>query len=302
MTATRPGFGPQPPRAPNGDPQPPPGDPDRRAEGRDWPPVWRLVYLPSGVLFLLSPVLLLGSPLLMLYSLARIGRIASYRLFRDDAPARVHDQAVARVKTLRMWAAALVSLGVLSVFGTREDMLTQFSDRWGEALVAPWLLIASAPVVIGVLFLCATPTQRPVMRAALRGPLGKLARFVGTLALVPALFFVLYLGHPSVLTGDLHTLLFLVGVGVYICSTFLFLFSGVRVVRTGFGTADVHPTLPALLTSVLVWEFAVLGGPPDGPPPIAYAMLIGGPASVTAIAWWEIRRLRRYHGVTLRGG
>lgn len=70
---------------------------------------------------------------------------------------------------------------------------------------------------------------------------------------------------------ELHrrrTSLFLAEVGAFICSLFLFLFSGVRVVRTGFGTADVHPALPALLTSVL----------------------------------WEIRRLRRCHGVTLRSG
>ncbi|MGP4050075.1 hypothetical protein [Streptomyces sp. 2A115] len=63
----------------------------------------------------------------------------------------------------------------------------------------------------------------------------------------------------------------------------------------------MHPELPALLTSVLVWESAALGGLPTGPPAIAYAIRIGGPATVTAIACWEIHRLRTRYGVTLRG-
>ncbi|MBX7551223.1 hypothetical protein K1Y78_25050 [Streptomyces sp. tea 10] len=52
----------------------------------------------------------------------------------------------------------------------------------------------------------------------------------------------------------------------------------------------------------LVWAFAATARLPSGPTPIAYALLIGGPATVTAIAWWEIHRLRTRFGVRLRGG
>ncbi|MGQ4489419.1 hypothetical protein ACN6LM_007133 [Streptomyces sp. SAS_281] len=44
----------------------------------------------------------------------------------------------------------------------------------------------------------------------------------------------------------------------------------------------------------------VASGPPPGPPLIQFLAMIGGPASVSALAWWEIRRLRTRHGVALR--
>jgi len=76
-------------------------------------------------------------------------------------------------------------------------------------------------------------------------------------------------------------------------------------VRSGFNSAEVHAALPALLTGVLVWEFAIIslaaGGPPPGPPLVSLLAFVGGPASVCAVAWWEVHRLRTRHGVRLRG-
>ncbi|MFD8377361.1 hypothetical protein ACFV2X_02060 [Streptomyces sp. NPDC059679] len=144
--------------------------------------------------------------------------------------------------------------------------------------------------------------RRLATRATLRGPLRKLACFLGTLALVPALIAGLDPANPSRAGGSLGTWLALASLAACVWAVFLFLFTTAAVARTGFGTADVHPALPALLTTVLVWEYAALGGLPTGPPAIAYVLLIGGPATVTAIAWWEIHRLRTHHGVTLRGG
>ncbi|MFD4868628.1 hypothetical protein [Streptomyces sp. NPDC058412] len=43
------------------------------------------------------------------------------------------------------------------------------------------------------------------------------------------------------------------------------------------------------------------GGLPPGPVPLAVCAFLGGPASVTALAWWEIHRLRRRHGMRWRG-
>ncbi|MFE6942039.1 hypothetical protein [Streptomyces chartreusis] len=67
----------------------------------------------------------------------------------------------------------------------------------------------------------------------------------------------------------------------------------------------LHAALPALVTSVLVWVFAFLGlwtgGLPPGPLPLAVCAFLGGPVSVTAVACWEIHRLRLRHGVRMRG-
>ncbi|MEU7580320.1 hypothetical protein AB0B50_22290 [Streptomyces sp. NPDC041068] len=83
------------------------------------------------------------------------------------------------------------------------------------------------------------------------------------------------------------------------------MFSSGTVVRTAFNTTRVHAALPALLAGVLVWELAIINlamaGPPPGPPLIQVGALIGGPLSVTAVAWWELDRLRTRYGVALGG-
>ncbi|GAA4499754.1 hypothetical protein GCM10023191_047170 [Actinoallomurus oryzae] len=56
----------------------------------------------------------------------------------------------------------------------------------------------------------------------------------------------------------------------------------------------INPALPALLTSVLTWECAVLSEIPfGGPSTIVDLLFFGGPVIVSAIAWWEIHELRR---------
>ncbi|WP_448332494.1 hypothetical protein [Streptomyces sp. DSM 41534] len=259
---------------------------------------------PDSPLLLLTPLLVIFSPLLVLYTLLRTARLVAVRIFHDApiAPVPVRDGTLDRVKLFRMWVAIGVSVAVAAVFGTAWDAAELVSDGWTTLLVTPWLLIATAPVVITLLILCAPRHRRPAMRTALRVPLRKLACFIGTLVFVPALITVMALTNPSRVGGSLGTWLGLACVAAGAWSVFLFLFSSAAVARTGFGVAAVHPALPALLTSVLVWELAAIGGLPAGPPPIAYTMLIGGPAVVTAIAWWEIHRLRTRYGVLLRGG
>ncbi|MGW7345997.1 hypothetical protein [Streptomyces sp. NPDC054854] len=68
--------------------------------------------------------------------------------------------------------------------------------------------------------------------------------------------------------------------------------------------SDVHQLLPALLSPLLVWSllaFQLFIGPDvAAPPEVLYTFLLGGPLSVTALSVWEVRRLGRRHGVTLR--
>jgi hypothetical protein len=71
-----------------------------------------------------------------------------------------------------------------------------------------------------------------------------------------------------------------------------------------FRTADVHETVPPLLATLLVWEvafFDVFRGAYDGVPfGVRVAFTLGAPLTVTAVAMWELRRLRTRHGITLR--
>ncbi|MDK9500270.1 hypothetical protein QEZ40_005900 [Streptomyces katrae] len=76
-------------------------------------------------------------------------------------------------------------------------------------------------------------------------------------------------------------------------------------VASCFRASDVHQLLPALLSPLLVWSlfaFQLFNGPDvAAPPEVLYTFLLGGPLSVTALSAWEVWRLRRRHGITLRG-
>ncbi|MFI8278223.1 hypothetical protein ACIGBH_25805 [Streptomyces sp. NPDC085929] len=72
-----------------------------------------------------------------------------------------------------------------------------------------------------------------------------------------------------------------------------------------FRTADNHEVVPPILAGILVWEMALLDvatGPYSQVPAGARAVFIlGAPVTVTALSWWEMRRLRHHHELTVRG-
>ncbi|MFB8181066.1 hypothetical protein ACFC8N_34585 [Streptomyces sp. NPDC055966] len=255
------------------------------------------------MVLVLSPFLLLLSPLMGLYCLARSARRVAWRLFlRDPGSVPVRDPDVARLKRLRTCAAIGVSLADVVAFGSVRDIGESLSDRWSALLTTPWLLVVSAPVVFMAFVWCAPSSRRRTMWAALRGSLRQLGLFVSTLLLIVVLVVCWSVADPSRLGGSAGTWLSLAFLAGVMWSVFLFLFASAAVARTGFGAAAVHPAAPPVLATFLVWTFAATAKLPSGPTPIAYALFIGGPATVTAIAWWEIHRLRTRFGVRLRGG
>ncbi|WUH99693.1 hypothetical protein OHR68_40455 [Spirillospora sp. NBC_00431] len=71
-----------------------------------------------------------------------------------------------------------------------------------------------------------------------------------------------------------------------------------------FRTADVHEVLPPIIATALVWELAIVdlfSNAYDGAPfLVRVAVILGGPLSVTAVSFWELRRLKTRHNLTLR--
>ncbi|MGW2014677.1 hypothetical protein [Streptomyces sp. NPDC001927] len=251
-------------------------------------------------------------PLMVGYQLARTARRTARRIFPVHPEGQVEDPEVFRVQRLRAWGVLVISGLLLAVFGGWQDVW-EAQRQVLEALVfAPWLALLSAVVVVALFFGAARPGARRAMRTKL-WPAGRSALwYLGAWMLVPLLLMAASKGMgllPSSADG-LFGLLLWVSV-VFVCwapfwwVVFFLCFATGPAFRHAFNLSALHAALPALVTTVLVWVLAFRslssGGLPPGPVPLAVCAFLAGPASVTALAWWEIHRLRRLHGVRWRG-
>ncbi|WP_217184591.1 hypothetical protein [Streptomyces sp. AC495_CC817] len=279
----------------------------RRLREDEWPPLREFLsgLRLHGCLWVLAAMcawpMVVG--LLVGYPLARSARRPARRIFPSRPRHRPLDDDVTRLQRRRAWTATAMSLLILAVYGKPEDVDQAQQQFMMRLTISPWLLLLSAPVVVAALFRWSSPDVRRAMRAPL-STAGKSALwYVGAFTAVPLLCGAIYytrvhLAPDMNLWAPLALLVPLLWVLLFI------VFATGPAVRSAFNTVDVHAALPALLTGALVWEFSAInlavGGLPPGPPLVQLAALVGGPASVTAVAWWEIRRLRTRHGVRLR--
>nr|WP_275467804.1 hypothetical protein [Streptomyces noursei] len=246
-------------------------------------------------------------PLLVGYQLARTARRMARRIFPVRPEGHVEDPGVLRVQRVRAWVALVMSGVLLAVFGGWQDVWEAQGQFLQRLLFAPWLALLSAAVVVALLFWAARPGTRQAMRTQL-WPAGRSALWLfGAWTLVPLWFMAA--GKVMGLAKGSGLLLW-VSV-MFVCWApfwwviFFLCFASGPALRHAFNLSALHAALPALVTSVLVWAFAFLGlsagGLPPGPVPLAVCAFLGGPVSVTAVAWWEIHRLRHRHGVRWRG-
>ncbi|MFE2557347.1 hypothetical protein ACFXGT_15230 [Streptomyces sp. NPDC059352] len=185
---------------------------------------------------------------------------------------------------------AIASADVQGVASERLD------QSWSSVLV----LVCTFPVVVGAFVAAARDGLRRVyLRRALR-PLGSVLAIMasmGTSALAMA--------------PELAGLRDAVGLPGRIVIVVLCLWSigfalygiGLSLVHV-FRTADIHEVLPPILAGVLVWEMALLDVITETyaqvPTGVRMIFILGAPVTVTALSYWELYRLRRNHGLTLR--
>lgn len=308
---------PQPGPSPYG-PRPPYTSLWRRLRDDEWPPlgavlrggrqrihgcVWALLLVPC--------VWGLTLPLLVCYPLARSARRAARGVFPTRGHRRIEDPEVMRVQKVRAWTAAAMSFLILIAYGKPGDMAQAQEQYWTRLVITPWLLLLTAPVVVALLFRWASPEARHAMRPRLRAAGRSALWYFGAFSLVPLLAMAGAWGTRFAERGEgmlwafLAPVLFFAAFVPMLWVLMFVAFASGPAVRGAFNTVEAHPALPALLTGVLVWEFMaiglVAGGLPPGPPFLQVCSVLGGPASVTAVAWWEIHRLRTVYGVVLRG-
>ncbi|WP_240649148.1 hypothetical protein [Streptomyces sp. Z26] len=262
-----------------------------------------------SVLVLLVPCLWwLTGVLVIAYQVARSARRIARRVFPTRPVGRIEDHTVLRVQRVRAWVALAMSGALLAAYGGASDAWRQLMQR---LYLAPWLALASAVLVAAVLYGAARPGRRLLMRAHFRSAGLSILKYVGAWALLPLLFGAAFTGMdvlmPHSVTETTLPVVYVLALAYW--SPFWWIvyflcFASGPALRNGFNLSAMHAALPALATSGAVWVFALVcritAGPPPGPEALASCIPFCGPVSVTALAWWEIHRLRHRHGMRWR--
>ncbi|MFD7130365.1 hypothetical protein [Streptomyces sp. NPDC059894] len=238
------------------------------------------------------------------------------RLTAPSRPDRIDDPVVRALQTARTVLGLVATVWLVLAYPITEGREAFVMGKLEDLLFACVIMFTTAFLAVTA-FLCAARSPLPgVYARRLIGPLVT----VGAIMLgFGACWFLVSclkgdvvstadIGYHGIFVGLLVMLLFLIGgllclVGLLLAIplTLLLIVYGVN---SSFRVGDVHELLPPLLSPLLVWSLFGLGlfdGPEVAAPPLVlYTFLLGGPLSVTALSVWEIRRLRRRHGVTLR--
>ncbi|MEV0976390.1 hypothetical protein [Streptomyces sp. NPDC049915] len=178
------------------------------------------------------------------------------------------------------------------------------NDRFDQSWISVLVLSVTLPVVVGVLLALAAPAARgELLRRAARC-FGAMVAIVAAVGVFPASVlsgFVKgrFATNPSMTVvtyaGILLTLVWV--------TPFIFWGIGLALVHV-FRTADIHETVPPLLAMTVVWEMTLIdlftGAYAGVPGPLRAVLVLGAPVSVTAVAWWELHRLRVHYGLSIR--
>ncbi|GHH95679.1 hypothetical protein [Streptomyces capillispiralis] len=227
-------------------------------------------------------------------------------VFTPSRPDRVRDPAVQRVQTLRAVLGLAAVVWMLLSYGLAADADAVIDDRFGQIRTNLIALAVTLPVAVAGFVTAARPPHRGVLLRRFGKPAGALLALTTALA-VPRLITGLgYVDEDTDWTASPWRVLLLFALGAFLLWLGPFgLYGIVQALVHVFRTADIHETIPPLLATLLVWELAVIdllnGSYESMPLGVRLVLTFGAPLSVTAVALWELRRLRSRHGVTVRG-
>ncbi|MFF8971537.1 hypothetical protein [Streptomyces sp. NPDC014995] len=238
------------------------------------------------------------------------------RLAAPSRPDRIDDPVVRGLQWARTGVGLVATVWLVMAYPITEGREQFVLGKLEDLLFAGVIMFTTAFLAVTAFICAARSPLTGVYARRLRGPLLTVGAIL--LSFGACWFMVACLkgdvvstadiGYHGILVGLLVMLLFLIGglaclVGLLL-GVPLTLLLVVYGVNSSFRVGDVHELLPPLLSPLLVWSpfgLAMLDDPEVAAPPLVlYTFLLGGPLSVTALSVWEIRRLRRLYGVTLR--
>ncbi|WP_159046205.1 hypothetical protein [Streptomyces sp. MMG1121] len=202
------------------------------------------------------------------------------------------DPSVEQLKRIRVAAGTVAAVGVY----TFVEGGFAFSEMLQNLLVASGVLLLVTPLTVGImLWIWRRGGSLRPLRPALLKALGLLLTFVGSVVAT-----VLLLQNNTALGGGL----LVIPLGFLALWLVWFVGAGaLRVTGNFFGTAAVHRCLPPLLAIVTTWLMALpdlLTGDLHGLGlRLGILFILGAPVTVTAIALFEMARLKRDHAIRL---
>ncbi|WP_433463175.1 hypothetical protein [Spirillospora sp. CA-128828] len=225
---------------------------------------------------------------------------AAQAVFRPSRPDLIVDSRVRNLQVARAWAGIVVTLAVLVVYkaAAPKDLASgRFDDAWNNVLVLTCVL----PLAVGGFILAARPPNRAEFVRRIRYPLISVGAIFGAM-------FSFYLAAGPELEGARKAagmvVLVPAGVVLFLWMVPFALYGIVLSLTNVFRTADIHELVPPLVSVSASWAVAVVNlvtDPYKGVPGLlAVVLLLGAPVTVSALAYYEMRRLRRLHGITLR--
>jgi hypothetical protein len=227
------------------------------------------------------------------------------RVFRPSRPDRVEDAVVAKIQKIRTYVGLGAVLWVAYSYKLVDSASDAASDRLNDSWISILVLAVTFPVFIGWFVLLARPpARRQLLRRAAK-PSGAVLAIIGGVAVFPAAVLSGLVDGKLAVNPVMSVVSWLLTVATLVwVLPFVIYGMGLSLLHV-FRTVDIHETVPPLLTMTLVWEMALVNlftgsyaGVPTG---VRIVLLLGGPLSVTAVGYWELRRLRANYGLTVRG-
>ncbi|MEV0661452.1 hypothetical protein ACIBI3_06310 [Actinomadura luteofluorescens] len=226
-------------------------------------------------------------------------------VFAPSRPDRVHDPAVKKVQIWRTVVGLVAVTWMLFSYGLASDANAVLDDRFAQIRTTLITLAVTFPIAVVVFIAVARPPNRLLFLRRAAKPAAALLTLVVTLAAPRLATGMGYVTEDTNWTASPGRVVLLFAIGVFSLWYIPFgLWGIVQSLVHVFRTADLHDTVPPLLAMLLVWEVAVFdifqGAYSTAPFGVRLAFILGAPLSVTAVAMWELQRLRTRHGITLR--
>ncbi|WP_329577780.1 hypothetical protein [Streptomyces sp. NBC_01361] len=226
------------------------------------------------------------------------------RVFKPSRSGIVDDALVARVQKIRTLVGLGAVVWVSMSYKLANSVSDVVSDRGDQAWLSVLMLSVTFPVAVGVLLALAAPSaRRELLRRAAKS-FGAMVSIVAAVGVFPAIMLTGFMegrfATNPVMAVVTYSVLVLTFVWVV---PFIFWGIGLALVHV-FRTADIHETVPPLLAMTLVWEMTLVdlftGAYAGVPGPLRVLLMLGAPASVTAVGLWELHRLRAHFGIGVR--